>query len=137
MTASELTPDIALKSLLEKKVKANTKVVTVYEHGKLPNTGLGDDFISIQRNGVVRSMTKPIGVFRGNLALTIYCRSNTDGTAKMDRTMLLAEQCEELVNCKIAEGFFFELNTANPITPVTVNVTSGYSTLVLNVEWHS
>lgn len=137
MTVSELTPDIALKSLLEKKVKANTTVVSVYGHGELPNTGLGDDFISIQRNGVVRSMTKPMGVFRGNIALTIYCRSNTNGTAKASRTRLLAEQCEELVNCKSAEGFFFELNAANPITPVTVNVTSGYSTMVLNVEWRT
>lgn len=137
MTASELTPDLALKALLDGKVYADKDLLKVYAHGELPNTGLGDDFISIARNGVVRSMTKPMGVFRGNLALSVYCRSNTNGTSKTSRSRLLAKQCEELVNNKVSDGFYFELNAGNPITATTNNLTSGYSTTVLNVEWHT
>lgn len=137
MKASELTPDVALKSLLDGNVKADRKKLKVYAHGELPNTDLGDDFLSIKRNGVVRSMTKPIGVFRGSIALIVYCRSNTNGTSKMSRSRLLSKQCEDLVNCKVSDDYYFELNANNPITATTNNLASGYSTTVLNVEWHT
>lgn len=137
MTASELTPDFALKALLDGKVYADKDLLKVYVHGELPNTDLYDDFLSIARNGVVRSFTKPMGVFRGNLALSVYCRSNTNGTAKTNRSRLLAKQCEDLVNCKTSGDFFFELNSGNPITPASTNLASGYTTTILNVDWHT
>lgn len=137
MTASELTPDLALKALLDGKVYADKNLLKVYAHGELPNTDLDDDFLSIARNGVVRSMTKPIGVFRGSLALSVYCMSNTNFTEKTNRLRLLVKQCEDLINCKTSGEFFFELNAGNPITPASTNLASGYTTTVLNVDWHT
>lgn len=142
MTISELTPDMALAALLDGKVEVQTSetkksVVKSYAQAEQPQTGLDDEFISIFYNGTVRSITHPIGVFRGNLALTIYCKSNSDGTAKRKRIASMIEQTVKLVNCKTAQGFFFKLNPANIITPTTVNLTNGYATTVLNVEWHT
>lgn len=142
MTLSELTPDMALAALLDGKVEVQTSetkkyAVKAYAQAEQPQTGLDDEFISIFYNGTVRSMTRPLGVFRGNLALTLYCKSNSDGTAKRKRIASMIEQAVALVNCKTSQGFFFELNPASVITPTTVNLTNGYATTVMNVEWHT
>lgn len=142
MTLSELTPDMALAALLDGKVEvqiSETKksAVKAYAQAEQPQTGLDDEFISVFYNGSVRSITRPIGVFRGNLALTLYCKSNSDGTAKRKRIASMIEQVVKLVNGKTSQGFFFELNPTNVITPTTVNLTNGYATTVLNAEWHT
>lgn len=140
MTLSDLTPDTALAALLDGKVEVqisatNSRKLRAYAQAKQPQTGLADEFISIMANGAVRSLTRPLGIFRGNLALTLYCKSNSDGTAKRKRIASMVEQCVELVNERTAEGYYFELDPANVITPTTVNLTNGYATTVLNVEW--
>ncbi|MCM1301921.1 MAG: hypothetical protein NC226_09385 [Bacteroides cellulosilyticus] len=142
MILSELTPDLALAALLNGKVEVSTSetekhLVKAYAQAGQPQIGLADEFISIFYNGTVRSITRPIGVFRGNIALTIYCKSNTDGTAKRKRIAAMIEQTVELVNCKTSQGFFFELDPTNVITPTTVNLTNGYATTVLNVSWRT
>lgn len=140
MNLSDLTPDTALAALLDGRIVVQTSATTsrvakVYAQAEQPQTGLADEFISVFYNGVVRSLTKPIGIFRGNLALTLYCKSNSDGTAKRKRIASMVERCVELVNGKTSQGFFFELDPANVITPTTVNLTTGYSTTILNVKW--
>ncbi len=140
MTLSELTPDTALAALLDGNVvvqisATNSRKLRAYAQAEQPQTGLADEFISIMANGAVRSLTRPLGIFRGNLALTLYCKSNSDGTAKKKRIASMIAQTVELVNSKVADSFFFELDPANVITPTTVNLTNGYATTVLNVEW--
>jgi len=142
MTIAELTPDTALAALLDGKVEVQTSktkkyAVHAYEQAKMPNKGLADEFITIQTNGVITSRTKPFGLYLGNLALTIYCKSNTDGTAKTRRLRQMVEQCELVVNCTSSQGFFFELDATNVITPPTVNLTTGYATTILNVAWRA
>lgn len=142
MNLSDLTPDIALAALLDGKVAVQTsatasRTVKVYAQAEQPQTGLADEFISIFYNGTVRSITKPIGIFRGNIALTLYCKSNSDGTAKKKRIASMVERCVELVNSKTSQDFFFSLDPTNVITPTTVNLTNGYATTVLNVEWRT
>lgn len=142
MTIAELTPDMALAALLDGKVEVQTSetewyAIRAYEQAKMPNKGLADEFITLQNNGVITSRTKPFGLYYGNLALTIYCKSNSDGTAKTNRMRRMLAQCEELVNGKFFDGFFFELDATNVITPPTVNLTTGYATTILNVAWHT
>ena len=140
MTLSELTPDTALAALLDGKVvvqisATNSRKLRAYAQAEQPQTGLADEFIAIMANGAVRSLTRPLGIFRGNIALTLYCKSNSDGTAKRKRIASMIAQTVELVNIKVADSFFFELDPANVITPTTVNLTNGYATTVLNVGW--
>ncbi len=140
MNLSDLTPDTALAALLDGKVEVQTSATAsrklrTYAQAEQPQTGLADEFISIMANGAVRSLTRPLGIFRGNLALTLYCKSNSDGTAKRKRIASMIAQTVELVNSKVADSFFFELDPANVITPTTVNLTNGYATTVLNVGW--
>ena len=140
MNLSELTPDTTLAALLDGKLvvrisATNLRTLRAYAQAEQPQTRLGNEFISIMANGSIRSITRPLGVFRGNLALTLYCKANSDGTAKRKRIASMIAQTVELVNCKVADGFFFELAPANVITPTTVNLTNGYATTVLNVEW--
>lgn len=142
MTIAELTPDTALVALLDGKVEVQTSAtekyaIRAYEQAKMPNKGLEDEFITLLNNGVVRSRTRPLGMCLGNIALTIYCKSNSDGTAKKNRIGMMIGQCERLVNERVSGNFFFELDADNVITPTTVNLTNGYATTVLNVAWRS
>ena len=139
MNLSELNPDIALKSLLDGKVKvgSDARVLEVYAQGMQPNSGVGTDFITILYNGTVSSWTKPIGQFDGNLALMITCKMNSNGTIKQPYMSKIVAQCVELVNRKRSQGFFFSLDKDNVITPPTPNYTTGYATTALNVAWHT
>lgn len=140
-TLADLTPDIVLAALLDKVVVVQTSEteshsIRAYADEGKPNVGLGNEFVEVDWNGSARSMTRPLGVFRGNLALTIYVKTQTDGRAKKQLVRQIISQCEELVNGKGRDGFYFEFDPMNVITPTTVNLTSGYSTTVLNVSWH-
>lgn len=142
MTIADLTPDTALTTLLDKQVKVQTSATTsvdvrCYADGKMPNKNLADEFITLMWNGSARSLTRPFGVYRGNLALTIYCKTQTDNTVKTNRVRQMLAQCESIVNNKSIDGFFFQLDATNLITPTTTNLTTGYSATVLNVEWHT
>lgn len=138
----DLQPDQALKDLLDGKitidVSANeSRIAKVYKQGERPNTNLGDEFVEILHNGVIRSMTKPFGYYRGNLAITLYCKAQSDGTAKFNRINSMLSQLETLVNGKSSGKFFFDINEDNIITPISVNATTGYATIVLNIAWHT
>lgn len=142
MRSSEIAPDKALTNLLDRKVvvqisATQSRKIKVYANAEQPQDGLSDEFVSILYNGTLRSRTKPLGIISGNIALAIYCKSNSDGTAKRSRIDSMVEQIVKLVNYKSKSGFFFELDTANIITPTTVNLTNGYATTILNVQWHN
>lgn len=141
MTLAELTPDVALAALLDEEVIVYTgyesRKLKCYPQAKQPNKGLADEFLTVQANGVINSRTKPRGLYYGNLALSLLCKANADNTAKTNRLRQMAAQCELLVDGKSADGFFFELDATNVITPPTVNMTTGYATMMLNVAWHT
>lgn len=139
---SEIRPDLALKSVLDNQImlqKSATEsaVVKVYAQGERPSTKLDDEFVEILFNGAVRSKTKPIGLVRGALLVAIYVKSYEDGSVFQYRVDSILKQLEEKVSSVSADRFFFSLNLDNIITPTTVNITSGYSTTILNVEWHT
>jgi hypothetical protein len=138
----DLQPDQALKDLLDGKitidVSANeSRIAKVYKQGERPNTNLGDEFVEILHNGVIRSMTKPFGFYRGNLAIMLYCKAQTDGTAKFNRINSMLSQMETLTKGKSSGKFFFDINEDNIITPISVNATTGYATMTLNIAWHT
>lgn len=142
ITLSELHPDKALEALLQDNVSiaisaSESRIAEVYRQGERPNTNLGDEFIDVLPNGVVRAMTKPMGVFRGNLALTIYCKAQSNGTAKENRINSMLSQVESLVNCKASGKFFFKIIPSNAITPMTYNSATGYTTITINIEWNT
>lgn len=142
MRLDELTPDVALASLLDGKIEVWTSDVSAhtikcYADGKMPNKGLADEFMSLLWNGSVRSWTRPIGQYEGNLALTVYCKTQTDGTVKTQRVRQIIAQCRMLANGISADGFFFKIDPQQVITPTTANLTTGYSTTVINVEWRT
>lgn len=142
ITLSELHPDKALEALLEGKVSiaisaSESRIAEVYRQGERPNTDLGDEFIDVLPNGVVRAMTKPMGVYRGNLAVTLYCKAQSDGTAKENRINAMLSQVESLVNCKSSGKFFFKITPSNVITPMTYNSATGYTTITINIEWNT
>lgn len=139
---SEIRPDLALKSVLDNQImlqKSATEsaVVKVYAQGERPSTKLDDEFVEILFNGAMRSKTKPIGLVRGALLVAIYVKSYEDGSVFQYRVDSILKQLEEKVSSVSADRFFFSLNLDNIITPTTVNITSGYSTTILNVEWHT
>lgn len=142
MNIKDLQPDKALKDLLDGKVEialsaTESRIAKVYKQGERPNTDLGDEFIDILYNGTIRSVTKPLGLYRGNLAITLYCKAQTDGTAKDKRINSMLSQVESLSNGKVNGKFFFEVNEDNIITPITINTTTGYATMVVNITWHT
>lgn len=142
MRPSEIRPDIALKKLIEGKIilqKSQTEFadIKVYAQGERPNDGLDTEFVEILINGLVRSVTKSLGFLKGNLALAIYVKAYDDGSVFQYRIDHILKLIEENVSNAASEGYFFEINLDNIITPTTVNVSTGYSTTILNIEWHT
>lgn len=142
MRPSEIRPDLALKTLLDgqivlQKSATESVVIDVYAQGERPNTGLASEFVEILFNGAVRSLTKPIGVLRGNVVVSVYVKSYEDGSVFQYRVDSIMKQIEEKVSNAMAGNYFFEINPDNIITPTTTNIASGYSTTILNIEWHT
>lgn len=139
---SEIRPDLAAKSILDgqvslQKSESETALVKVFAQGERPNVGLDDEFIEVVFNGAVRSKTKPMGLLRGNLAVIVYVKTYEDGSVFQYRVDSILKQLEEKVSNATVDNFFFSLSLNNIITPTTVNITSGYSTTILNIEWHT
>ena len=88
-------------------------------------------------NGLVRSVTKPLGFLKGNLALAVYVKAYDDGSVFQYRVDQILKLIEEKVSNKVSKDYFFEINPDNIITPTTVNVSTGYSTTILNIQWHT
>lgn len=135
-----IRPDKELKRMLEGNITIHTSVadtapVTVYRHGERPNTGLPDHFIDISVNGVIPSLTFPAGVFRGNIAVSVYCRTNSNGSVNDKRIDEIVRQLWVAVDRRKSGDFFFSFDLSNVITPDSQNVTAGYSVTALNVEW--
>lgn len=142
ISLSQIQPDKALKDLLDGKVfvaisSSEKRVVKVYYQGERPNVGLDDEFIDVLYNGTIRAMTNPMGVYRGNLAITLYCKAQSDGTSKSNRINSMLSQVETLTNGKVSNKVFFKVDLGNVITPISYNPTTGYTTMALNVEYHT
>lgn len=169
MTLSSLAPDEALAATLDLKIEVqtsatNSNAIKAYANASRPNASLGDEFIELFYNGIVQSVTRPREMFKGNLALTIYCKANSDGTAKHKRIASIMEQVEQLISGKTSESggtsesgvasrggasrgsalsggvigdYFFDYPANNIITPTTVNPTTGYSVTTINIEWRT
>lgn len=138
---ADIRPDAELKQLLEGKITikkaadADYTPIEVYQQGERPNTKLENEFIDININGVVRAKLQPLGLFYGNLAVSVYCKTYDNGAVNQIRVNSIVSQLEEYLKYRKSGRYFFELNPQNIITPTTINVTSGYSVTVLNVEW--
>ena len=142
MRPSEIRPDIALKKLLEgnlilQRSETDFADVKVYAQGERPNDGLDSEFVEILLNGSIRSVTKPIGLLKSSIALAVYVKTYDDGSVFQYRVDALLKLIEEKVSNVVSGDYFFEINLDNIITPTTVNVTTGYSTTILNIEWHT
>lgn len=142
MRPSKIRPDIALKKLLEgnlilQRSETDFVDVKVYAQGERPNDGLDSEFVEILLNGSIRSVTKPIGLLRSSIALMVYVKTYDDGSVFQYRVDSLLKLIEEKVSKIVSGNYFFEINPDNIITPTTVNVTTGYSTTILNIQWHT
>ena len=140
-TIADLNPDVALAALLDGKVSVQTSAtqshtIRAYDDEKRPNKNLADEFIDVEWNGGAQSLTEDPALFRGNLMLTIWCKAQTDGRAKKKLVKQIVSQVAPLVHRKVSQGFFFRFDPTAVITPTTTNLTTGYSTTILNVEWH-
>lgn len=141
-TIADLNADSVLAGMLDKKVRLQTgassyREVRAYGEDERSGKVKAEEWIDILNNGVVRSLTRPLGCYEGNLALTIYCKAQDDGRAKKTLVRQLVSQCVNLADRKSEGGYYFELRPEGVITPTTVNSAIGYSITVLNVEWHT
>lgn len=138
---ADLNPDAVLAALLEGKVSVQTSAtqshtLRAYGDEERPNKNLADEFIDVEWNGGAQSLTEGPALFKGNLMLTIWCKAQTDGRAKKKLVKQIVSQVAPLVHRKVSQGFVFTFDPTNVITPTTTNLTTGYSTTILNVEWH-
>lgn len=143
-TIADLNPDVALTALLDGKVTVQTSETQSYEirayaDGKQPSKGLDDEFLSVTWNGSAQSLTEDPALFKGNLMLIISCKllnSTRDGqTVNTSRVRKILSQVAPLVHRKVSQGFVFGFDPTQVITPTTTNLTTGYSTTILNVKW--
>ncbi len=138
---ADLNPDAVLAALLDGKVSVQTSktashTIRAYGDEERPNKNLADEFIDVEWNGGAQSLTEDPALFKGNLMLTIWCKAQTDGRAKKKLVKQIVSQVAPLVHRKVSQGVVFTFDPTNVITPTTTNLTTGYSTTILNVEWH-
>ena len=139
-TIANLCPDIELQKLLDNKVSVKTSAteshtIRTYSDEDRPNVGLGDEFIDVGLNGDIRSITEDMSFFQGNLMLSVYVKLLPDNRAKKKIIKQIISQCEAITHKRESNGYFFHIDPSNVITPTTSNLTSGYSTTILNVVW--
>lgn len=139
-TIAELNPDAVLASLLDKKISVQTSkteshTIRAYGDEERPNRGIDDNFIEIGWNGGARSLTEEPALFRGDLALAIWCKTQSDGRAKKKIVRQIISQIAPMVHRKVSQGFIFIFDPTNVIMPTTTNLSTGYSTTILNVKW--
>lgn len=137
---ADLNPDVALAALLDGKVTVQTSAteshtIRAYADEERPNKNLSDEFIDVEWNGGAQSLTEDPALFKGNLMMTIWCKAQTDGRAKKKLVRQIVSQVAPLVHRKVSQGFVFNFAPTNVITPTTTNLTTGYSTTILNVKW--
>lgn len=142
MSIATLNPDVALADVINDNVviddtAAKKRTVKAFSAHMQPNTDLPHEYISVYQNGIIESVTKPIGVYKGNLALAIFVETQSNGTIKFNRIHQIMEQLEAMVNEQTYGGFFYEFDPANVITPTTTNISTGYSTTIINATWHT
>ena len=141
-TIADLNPDAVLAALLDGKVSVQTSktashTIRAYADEERPNKNLADEFIDVEWNGGAQSLTEDPALFKGNLMLTIWCKAQTDGRAKKKLVKQIVSQIAPLVHLAVAGGYVFRFDPSQVITPTTTNLTTGYSTTILNVEWHT
>lgn len=139
-TIADITPDIVLAKLLDNKIKVQTSAtqshaIRAYDDESRPNKGVGDEWVDVEWNGVARSLTDDPALFRGNLLLTVWVKAQPDGRAKKKIVRQIVSQIAPLVHLAVAGGYVFRFDPSQVITPTTTNLTTGYSTTILNVEW--
>lgn len=142
MSIADIAPDVVLADVLNDNVIVNTsatktRIVKAFPANKQPNKDLPKEYLNVYQNGIIQSRTHPIGLYYGNLALAIFVETQSDGTAKTQRIRQIIKQCEAMVNEQSYGGFHYEFDPANVITPTTTNISTGYSTTILNVSWHT
>lgn len=138
---ADLNPDVALAALLDGKVRVQTSAtqshtIRAYADEERPNKNLADEFIDVEWNGGAQSLTEDPALFRGNLMLTIWCKAQTDGRAKKKLVKQIVSQVADAIyRVPTRGGYYFRFDPTNVITPTTTNLTTGYSTTILNVKW--
>lgn len=141
MNLAQINPDVALRALMENKIKVQvsnteTRMVKVYASGEQPNTNLADEFINVEWNGTTRSLTEPLGLYTGTLILTVWVKAYPDGRANKIVTHRIIEQVYERVSDKTEGEYFYAIDADNVVMPITIN-SAGYSTMAINVRWHT
>ena len=139
-TIADIAPDIVLAKLLDNKIKVQTSAtqshtIRAYDDESRPNKGVGDEWVDVKWNGVARSLTDDPALFRGNLLLTVWVKAQPDGRAKKKIVRQIVSQIAPLVHLAVAGGDAFRVDPSQVISPTTTNLTTGYSTTILNVEW--
>lgn len=142
MSIAQLNPDAVLVEVLSDHIVVDTsatkkRTIKAFAANEQPNNKLPDEYLNVYVNGITESLTKPIGLYRGNLALAIFVKTHSNGTIMTHRIRQIIEQCEAMVNCKAYNGFYYEFDPTNVITPTTTNISTGYSTTIINVEWRT
>lgn len=140
MDISKLNPDEVLASLLDKSIEVKTSatkshVIRAYGDANSSNRGVDDEHIEIGWNGGARSLTIEPALFRGDLTLTIWCKTLSDGRANKKRISQIVSQVPKLVHRKVSQGFLFMFDPTRVIMPTTTNLVTGHSLTTLNVEW--
>jgi hypothetical protein len=142
MALSDIRPDKVLATLLDKQVTVQTSAtkqhtIRAYSQAERPTNGLGDEYIEVLFNGNVQSLTKPMGVYSGYLAVGVYVKSYDNDTANIKRINAILNQVEAKVINHAVDGYFFEYNQYSVITSPTVNLTTGYAATLINIAWRT
>lgn len=129
MKLTEIKPKDSLKQLL-----SNAGVsIPIYANNDMPTSGLVNEFISISQNGLLNSYTRELSFITSTLALSLSVKLLSNGATNIVKEKLLLDIFEESINGKSLGDNYFEYDLSNLMTD-SRNITSGYSTKIINVK---
>lgn len=142
LKASNIEPDVELRNFLQDSISVvgpnqTTSYVTVYRDGERPTNGAPDDFIEVAINGGVDVLGSDIEYAEGSIMLILYNRLNDDGSIKHNRIKKILTQFDEVIDKLTTDHYFYKIDINNYIMPPTQDLQSGYSSMILNVLWHT
>ena len=129
MKLTEIKPKDSLKQLL-----LNAGVtIPIYANNDIPTSGLASEFISISQNGLLNSYTRELSFITSTLALSLSVKLLSNGATNVVKEKILLDIFEESINGKYLGENYFEFDLSNLMTD-SRNITSGYSTKIINVK---
>ena len=118
-----------LQGLLETVVD-----IPIYVNRNRPTKGLPEQFVDVQINGTIRSLTNTRELSVGRIAAAIHTKLLSTDAVNEKKEDIILKKIEELFNNGTITNGIFKYTIASDMIFNGKSILTGYSSKVLNIE---